>query len=293
MSAQRAELAEIIGRHCPQDGQFETTIDGLILIRGSTCNVPTCTIMSSVFAVMAQGAKRMLVGDIAYEYDTRHYLISSVDLPIFSRVTLASAEQPYLGMALAIDPVKIGELIAAMPENRAPETVDRGIAVGQLTVDIQNAALRLARLLDTPADIPVLAPIIERELLYRVLTGELGSRLRQAASSSSRSHQILRATAWLRDNLDQPVRIDELANLANMSKSSLHHHFKTLMAMTPLQYQKQLRLQEARRLMLAEDEDAASAAHRVGYESPSQFSREYRRLFGVPPGRDVSAQRGR
>jgi len=293
MSAQRAELAEIIGRHCPQDGQFETAIDGLILIRGSTCNVPTCTIMSSVFAVMAQGAKRMLVGDIAYEYDTRHYLISSVDLPIFSRVTLASAEQPYLGMALAIDPVKIGELIAAMPENRAPETVDRGIAVGQLTVDIQNAALRLARLLDTPADIPVLAPIIERELLYRVLTGELGSRLRQAASSSSRSHQILRATAWLRDNLDQPVRIDELANLANMSKSSLHHHFKTLMAMTPLQYQKQLRLQEARRLMLAEDEDAASAAHRVGYESHSQFSREYRRLFGVPPGRDVSAQRGR
>ena len=293
MSAQRAELAEIIGRHCPQDGQSETAIDGLILIRGSNCSTQSCTIMTSIFAVMAQGAKRMLVGDIAYEYDARHYMITSVDLPIFSRITQASADQPYLGMALAIDPVKIGELIAAMPECRAPETVDRGIAVGQLTVDIQNAALRLVRLLDTPADIPVLAPIIERELLYRVLTGKLGSRLRQAASSSSRSHQILRATTWLRDNLDQPVRIDDLANLANMSKSSLHHHFKTLMAMTPLQYQKQLRLQEARRLMLAEDEDAASAAHRVGYESPSQFSREYRRLFGVPPGRDVSAQRGR
>lgn len=290
---QRDELAAIIARHCPTDGQFDTPIAGLKLIRGSTTDVPSCTIMTSVFALMAQGAKRMQVGEIAYEYDPRYYLISSVDLPISSRVTEASVEKPYLGMGLAIDPVKIGELIAAMPDSRAPEAVDRGVAVGQLTVDIQNAALRLARLLDTPADIPVLAPIIERELLYRVLTGALGSRLRQAASSSSRSHQILRATAWLRNNLDQPVRIDDLANLANMSKSSLHHHFKTLMAMTPLQYQKQLRLQEARRLMLAEDEDAASAAHRVGYESPSQFSREYRRLFGVPPGRDVATQRGR
>lgn len=293
LARQRGELAEIIARHCPGDGQTETRIGGMVLFRGSTTQVPSCSIICSVFALMAQGAKCMQVGDIAYEYDARHYLISSVDVPIFSRITRASQDEPYLGMALAIDPGKISELLAAMPENRAPETVDRGIAIGRVSIDIQNAALRLARLLDTPDDIPVLAPIFERELLYRVLTGELGARLRHAATSSSRSHQILRATSWLRANLDQPVRIDDLANLANMSKSSLHHHFKTLMAMTPLQYQKQLRLHEARRLMLAEDEDAASAAHRVGYESPSQFSREYRRLFGTPPGRDISAQRAR
>jgi AraC-like DNA-binding protein len=209
-------------------------------------------------------------------------------LPIFGRITRASIAEPYLGLGLAIDPLKINELTAAMPKNRALEGVDRGIAVGLLNVDIQNTALRLARLLDTPADIPVLAPIIERELLYRLLAGPLGSRLRQAAASGSHSHQIVRAIDWLKTNLDQPLSIERLASLANMSRSSLHHHFKALTAMTPLQYQKQLRLQEARRLMLVSDTDAASAAHHVGYESPSQFNREYRRMFGAPPGRDVA-----
>jgi AraC-like DNA-binding protein len=207
---------------------------------------------------------------------------------MFARITRASAAQPYLGLALNIDPLKINELTAAMPKNRAVDAVDRGIAVGLLSVEIQNTALRLARLLDTPADIPVLAPIIERELLYRLLTGHLGSRLRQAAASGSHSHRIVRAIDWLKTNLDQPLSIERLASLSNMSRSSLHHHFKALTAMTPLQYQKQLRLQEARRLMLVSDTDAASAAHHVGYESPSQFNREYRRMFGIPPGRDVA-----
>ncbi|MBI2277882.1 MAG: AraC family transcriptional regulator [Dechloromonas sp.] len=291
LASQREELADIIRRHCRSDGMLETAIPGLMLFRGSTCAAPTCAIMASVFAMMAQGAKRILVGDDAYDYDARHYLISSIDLPMFSRITHASATEPYLGLALNIDPLKIGELAAAMPQNRAPEGVDRGIAVGLLSAEIQNAALRLARLLDTPADIPVLAPIIERELLYRVLTGALGGRLRQAVASGSHSHQIVRAIDWLKSNLDQPVSIDQLASLATMSKSSLHHHFKTLTAMTPLQYQKQLRLHEARRLMLLADHDAASAAHRVGYESPSQFSREYRRMFGTPPARDVAQLR--
>jgi len=293
LARQREELADILRRHCPADGATETAVPGLTLFRGSGTCASTCAVMASVFAMMAQGAKRILVGDEAYEYDARHYLISSVDLPMFSRITQASVLQPYLGMALAIDPLKLGELAANLSENPAPESVDRGIAVGLLSAEIQNTALRLARLLDTPADIPVLAPIIERELLYRLLTGALGSRLRQAAASGSHSHQIVRVIAWLKANLDQAVRIDQLADLANMSKSSLHHHFKTLTAITPLQYQKQLRLHEARRLMLLEDEDAASAAHRVGYESPSQFSREYRRTFGGPPGRDISAQRAR
>ncbi len=288
LARQRTELAAIIDRHCPADGGVDTAIPNLKLFRGSNTEVPNCAIMTSVFAMMAQGAKRITVGDDTYDYDARHYLISSVDLPIFARITQASITEPYLGLGLAIDPLKINELTAAMPKNRAFEGVDRGIAVGQLSVDIQNTALRLARLLDTPADIPVLAPIIERELLYRLLAGPLGSRLRQAAASGSHSHQIVRAIDWLKTNLDQPLSIERLASLANMSRSSLHHHFKALTAMTPLQYQKQLRLQEARRLMLVNDTDAASAAHHVGYESPSQFNREYRRMFGAPPGRDVA-----
>jgi AraC-like DNA-binding protein len=240
---------------------------------------------------MAQGAKRILVGDDTYDYDASNYLISSVDLPMFSRITQASVARPYLGMALNIDPLKINELATTMPPSGSPDGVDRGIAVGQLSVDIQNTALRLARLLDTPDDIPVLAPIFERELHYRLLAGPLGARLRQAAASGSHCHQIVRAIDWLKGNIDQSVSIDQLARLSNMSRSSLHHHFKALTAMTPLQYQKQLRLHEARRLMLTADTDAASAAHCVGYESPSQFNREYRRMFGIPPGRDVAQLR--
>ncbi|MBS1161386.1 MAG: transcriptional regulator, AraC family [Proteobacteria bacterium] len=290
-AGQRAELAAIIRRHCRADGVVDTAIASLKLFRGSTTEVPTCTIVASVFAMMAQGAKRITVGEETYDYDASQYLISSVDLPMFARITRASIAEPYLGLGLAIDPLKINELTAAMPKNRAQETVDRGIAVGLLSIDIQNTALRLARLLDTPADIPVLAPIIERELLYRLLAGPLGSRLRQAAASGSHSHQIVRTIDWLKSNLDQPLSIERLASLANMSRSSLHHHFKALTAMTPLQYQKQLRLQEARRLMLVSDTDAASAAHHVGYESPSQFNREYRRMFGTPPGRDIAQLR--
>lgn len=285
---QREEIANIIGRHCSTDGAVDTAIPGLKLFRGSNTDMPTCAIMTSVFAIMAQGAKRITVGEETYDYGARQYLISSVDLPMFARITQASVTEPYLGLGLAIDPLKINELAAAMPQNRGQDAVDRGIAVGPLSVDIQNTALRLARLLDTPADIPVLAPIIERELLYRLLAGPLGSRLRQATASGSHSHQIVRAIDWLKTNLDQSLSIERLASLANMSRSSLHHHFKALTAMTPLQYQKQLRLQEARRLMLISDTDAASAAHHVGYESPSQFNREYRRMFGAPPGRDVA-----
>lgn len=288
---QREELAEILRRHCPDDGAFETVIPGLRLFRGSTTDAPTCAIMASVFAMMVQGAKRITVGEETYDYDARHCLISSVDLPMLSRITCASASEPYLGLGLIIDPLKINELAAAIPQNRAFDAVHRGIAVGTISAEIQGAALRLARLLDTPTDIPVLAPIIERELLYRLLTSPLGTRLRQAVASGSHSHQIVRVIDWLKTNLDQPISIDRLASLSNMSKSSLHHHFKALTAMTPLQYQKQMRLHEARRLMLANNSDAASAAHHVGYESPSQFNREYRRMFGTPPGRDIAQLR--
>ncbi len=292
LAAQRAELAAIISRHCPQDGAHETPIPGLTVFRGSSTDAPSCGIASSLFAMMAQGAKSIQVGDEHYDYDARHYLISAVELPVFSRLTRASVREPYLGFALRIDPVKLAELAAGLPENRLSPAVDRGIGVGRQSFAIQDAALRLARLLDAPADIPFLAPLAERELLYRLLTGELGARLQQAASQGSHSHRIVRTIALLNERLSESISVDHLANLANMSKSSLHHHFKALTGMTPLQYQKQLRLQEARRLMLVHDEDAASAAHRVGYESPSQFSREYRRMFGTPPGRDAARRKG-
>ncbi len=288
--AQRQELAGLIDRHCPQEGKVETVIPGLLLFRGCRTDKPSCTVITSAFAMMAQGAKRVLVGDEAYEYDPGHYMIASVELPTFSCLTMASTSEPYLGLALAIDPLKIAELAATLPARLPANMIDRGIGVGAISLEIQNAALRLTRLLDTPEHIPVLAPIIERELLYRLLTGALGAQLHQAVTTGSHSQQIVRTLDWLKSNLDQAVSIDHLADLANMSKSSLHHHFKVLTAMTPLQYQKQLRLQEARRLMLA-DHDAASAAHRVGYESPSQFSREYRRLFGAPPARDIAQLR--
>lgn len=292
LAAQRAELAAIIRRHCPDDGAFETAIPGLGLFRGSATCTPTCGIASSLFAMMAQGAKRLQVGDDSYDYDARHYLISSVELPIFSRITRASVLEPYLGFGFRIDPVKLGELAAGLPKNRVSPPVDRGIAVARQSFEIQDAVLRLARLLDTPADIPVLAPLFERELLYRLLTGELGARLQQAVSQGSHSHQVVRTISLLKERLAEAISVDQMAAFANMSKSSLHHHFKALTGMTPLQYQKQLRLQEARRLMVIDDADAASAAHRVGYESPSQFSREYRRLFGTPPARDVARLRG-
>ncbi len=288
---QRAELAEIIDRHCRQDGTVETAIPGIRFFRGSTVDAPSCAIVASIFAFMVQGAKRITVGAETFDYDARHYMISSVALPMFSCVTRATVNEPYLGMALDIDTGKINELVAAMPHRRVQDTVDRGIAIGTINPEIQNAALRLARLLDTPADIPVLAPIIERELLYRLLAGPHGLQLRQAAAKGSHSHQIVRALDWLKANLDQPISIERLASLSNMSRSSLHHHFKALTAMTPLQYQKQMRLHEARRLMLFTETDAASAAHHVGYESPSQFNREYRRMFGTPPGRDIARLR--
>jgi AraC-like DNA-binding protein len=295
LARQRAELAAIIDRHCPEEGQATTAIPGLALFRGSCTAAPTCTVVPSVFAIMAQGAKRLQLGADVFEYDARHYMISSVDLPMSSCITNASADEPYLGFALVLDAQKLATLVteanAALPPVRTAQPVDRGIAIGELDIAIQNAALRLARLLDAPQDIPVLAPIVEKELLYRLLTGPLGDRLRQAVVAGSHSHQIARAIDWLRGNLDRTVRIDTLAELANMSRSSLHHHFKTLTAMTPVQYQKQLRLQEARRLMLIEDHDAATAAHRVGYESASQFSREYRRQFGRPPASDVAELR--
>lgn len=281
-------LREILLRHCEEDGVFPSAIPGLRLFRGSSMEAAHCTIYEPVFAVMAQGAKRVWNGDKVFQYDARHYLLSSVQVPMFAQVTQASEAEPYIGVGLALDAMKIAELDQQIQAVQRDDTGGLGMAVGELSDAIRDALLRLVSLLDTPEAIPVLAPLREQELLFHLLCSPVGSRLREVMKAGSHSHQIASVLQWIKSNLTINVSVEEMAELANMSKSSFHQHFKNLTSMTPLQYQKQLRLQEARRIMLSQQADAASAAYAVGYESPSQFSREYRRLFGESPARDVA-----
>ena len=225
-----------------------------------------------------------MVGDDIFDYDHAHCLVTSIDLPVISQVMRASHNEPYLGVLLDINPRSIRDLMAepglAKPK---PVPVGRGMAVNPLSVPILDAVVRLVRLLETPQDIPVIGALIEREILYRLLTGEHGVRLRHIAVADSRMHQVSKAIDSIRKNFARPLRIEMLARTVNMSISSLHHNFKAITGMSPLRCQKRLRLQEARRSMRAEMLDAAPAAHQVGSESHSQFSREYGRLFGAPP----------
>jgi AraC-like DNA-binding protein len=290
--AARRELAAIIARCAPGDGSFATAIPSLTVHRSTRCTEPTHTVYSPALTLLAQGAKRVLLGDEVFEYDDANYLVTSVDLPVTSRVTLASPDTPYLCVAWSIDPHAAAALIAEA-ELRAPSATrpERAMGVSAIEPVLMDAVLRLARLLDTPRDIAILAPVIEREILYRLLTGAQAARLWQIAAAESQSQQIARAIDWLKANFSGPLRIETLAQAVHMSASSLHHHFKAITGLSPLQYQKQLRLREARRLMMTDDVDAAAAARRVGYESASQFSREYHRLFGAPPVRDVTRLR--
>jgi AraC-like DNA-binding protein len=276
IASRQTELAAIIEGYCGEDGSHPTPIPGLTFFRQSSPTAAACAVVKSLFALLVRGTKRVVLADETYDYDARHYLITSVDLPLLAQVTAASPQAPYLGLAFDLDAHQIGELMSRMPPAPASSaSVARGLAL----------------VLDTPAAIPVLAPLIEQELLYHLLSGEQGVRLRDVAIKGSHGHRISRAIQWINQRFAQPMAIDELAGAVSMSKSSLHHHFKALTSMSPLQYQKTLRLQEARRLMLVEQLDAASASHRVGYESPSQFSREYRRVFGAPPFKDVAQMR--
>ncbi|MBN3817592.1 AraC family transcriptional regulator [Paraburkholderia sp. Se-20369] len=284
----RRELAALISRFAPVDGSHTTAIPALMFHKHSRPVDLGCGVSRAAFVLAAQGAKRVVVADQAYEYDSQNCLITSIDLPILSRVTKASPDAPYLCLSFALDPQRIVELAAEMrlPDGDAgPE--GEGIALAELTPPLLDAALRLVRLLDTPADIPVIAPLIEKELLYRLMTSEQGARLRHMAVAGSQTHRISRAIEWIRDHFAEPMRVETLAQVVNMSVSSLHHHFKHVTTLSPLQYQKQLRLHEARRLLLRQGGDVGSVAASVGYESASQFSREYSRLFGAPPMRDV------
>jgi len=290
----RAELAARIRARVTANGPQQTAYPGLALVRFSDPMDLGCGQYRPSLTIAVQGAKRVHLGDEVYEYNQDHYLLSAFDLPVQARITLATPQVPYLCVALDLDARRIGELIDECdpPPAAAEPAQQRGLGVGRMTADLLEPVLRLVRLLDSPADLRALGPLAEREILYRLLTGELGPRLRRIALASGPAQQVSRAIEWIKQRYDEPLRIDALAQAVNMSASSLHHHFKAVTAMSPLQYQKQLRLREARRLMLAEPLDAGAAAHRVGYESASQFSREYSRLYGLPPVRDVARLRG-
>jgi len=285
-------LGKSIARWTDDGDKLVTAIPGLALFQRDEPTQPESRMYEPRICLIAQGAKRVLLGDDTYVYGERHFLITSVNLPTVVQITKASREKPCLGLILKLDQREISQLMvdSNLPLSR-PQQSSRGMAVGEVTLPLLTAFQRLVDLLEEPNDIPILAPIIQREIFYRLLVGDQGARLRQIASAGSQSQQIARAIDWLKDNFTRPLRIDDLATQVNMSTSTFHHHFRTLTAMSPLQYQKWLRLNEARRLMLIENQDAATVAFQVGYESPSQFSREYSRLFGEPPLRDITSLR--
>ncbi len=289
--ANRGELVERIAGAVREDGRVEP-LKGLRLHRASSSTAPVYGVSDPAFCVIAQGSKEVFLGDDRYQYDPMHYLLATAELPIVSQVIEASQERPYLSLSVKLNPALVGSVMVeaghVSPRSRADV---RAINVSPLDASLLDAVVRLVRLLDTPAEAPFLAPLITREIVYRLLTGEQGDRLRHIALQGGHTHRIARAIEWLRQEFDQPLRIDDIAQELGMSVSSFHHHFKAITAMSPLQFQKQMRLQEARRLMLGEDLDAASAGYRVGYNDASHFNREYKRLFGLPPLRDVERLR--
>ncbi len=285
-------LADMIARWTEQGDLESTAVPGLSLYQRDRPSEPVVGMYPPSLCMVVQGAKRVTLGDETYVYDAEHYLITSVHLPTLVQILEASPRKPYLGLRLTFDLREVSQLMSDshLPPPRTQES-SRGMATGKVTPELLDAVRRLVGLLDVEAEVPILAPLIQREILFRLLTGELGPRLRQAAAAGSQSQQIARAIQWLKAHFSAPLRIDSLATQAGMSVSTFHHHFRAMTALSPLQYQKQLRLQEARRLMLAERLDAATAGFQVGYESPSQFSREYSRQFGAPPLRDITQLR--
>ncbi len=282
-------LAAGIARWNKDCDGFQTPIPGLTFYRHDKPTEPAPGLTEPSICLIAQGSKRIHLEDETFDYDAHRYLLASVYLPTMYQVISASPVKPYLGLVLKFDMRELSRLMidSNLPAPRTRD-IDRCMATGEVTLPLLSAFQRLVTLLDEPEDIPILAPMLHREILYRLLIGDQGDRLRQIAASGSRSHQVARAIEWLKTHFAQQLRVDDLAGMANMSASSFHNHFRAMTSLSPLQYQKHLRLQEARRLMLAEDLDATRAAFQVGYESSSQFSREYSRLFGAPPLRDVN-----
>ncbi len=290
--AGRDELVERVARAVGEDGAVEAP-GGLRLLRRSSPTPKDHGVSSPAFCVIAQGSKEVLLGDKSYRYDADRYLITAAALPTATRVTEASEERPYLGVVLGLDPALVGSVMvdAGHPAPREHAAV-RAFDVSPLDEGLLDAVVRLVRLLDLPAEeADFLRPLVTREIVYRLLKGEQGGRLRHIAVLGGHAHRIATALERLRKDFDQPFRVEDIARELGMSVSGFHHHFKAVTAMSPLQFQKRMRLQEARRLMLGEDLDAAGAGHRVGYGDASQFTREYKRLFGAPPARDAERLR--
>ncbi|HGF5097652.1 TPA: AraC family transcriptional regulator N-terminal domain-containing protein [Vibrio parahaemolyticus] len=286
------KLVKLIDRWTGDANQYDTPISGLRFSRWTTPTPPTSYTHNPSICLIAQGRKRVLLGEESFIYDANHFLISSVDLPIIANIIEASEEQPYLGLIMELDLTEISQLIvdSELAFTQAKEA-QKGIAVGELSESLLDAFVRLAELLDEGQNIKILAPIIKREIFYRLLMSEQGTRLHQIVTAGSHSHQIAKAIDWLKNNFVKPLSVGDLASYTGMSKSSFYTHFRSMTSMTPLQFQKKLRLSEARRLMLTENLDAMAATFKVGYESPSQFSREYSRLFGAPPSKDIKSLR--
>jgi AraC-like DNA-binding protein len=292
VAERQQELSARVARLAPVDGTHQSALSSLALTRGSVPTVCMPTVYQPCLAIVVQGRKRALLNDEVFHYDALNYLVVSVTLPAMGQVLEASPEHPYLSLRLNLDLEEIARLVLELGDRGpSPVTADRGLFVARLDEALLDAVLRMVKLLDTPEDIDVLAPVVQREIYYRVLRGELGSHLVDLAQSEGGNHRIVRAIEWLKQHYAAPLRIEELADAVHMSPSALHHRFKSVTAMSPLKYQKQLRLHEARRLMFADGMECATAGHRVGYESASQFSREYRRLFGAPPRAEIARLR--
>ncbi|MGN2434303.1 AraC family transcriptional regulator N-terminal domain-containing protein [Pseudomonas syringae] len=290
-SVYRAEIIRLIKRRFTAPGAYETAIAPLHVVHCDTPSELIHAVHRPALCLIVQGRKALWLGDEQYVYDSLSYLVVGVTVPVSGRVIEASADAPYLCIRLDFDPVQIAQLIADAPLSGVPDEPQRGLFLDHIDQPLLETVLRLVRLLDTPRDIGMLAPLALRELYYRLLRCNNGRRLYEMAVGDSQTQRVTRAVNWLNAHYAEPLRIDELARVANLGNSTLHHRFKALTAMSPLQYQKQLRLQEARRLMINEGLDVSSACYRVGYESPSQFSREYSRQFGCPPSADLSRAR--
>jgi len=279
------EMVALTKRFAPADGIHATPVPRLSLARYDRPHEPMPSVYPPCVCVIAQGSKAIHLATERYVYDRSRFIVASVDLPLTGEVIEASPARPYCCVMLELDLKEAASLLLDADLPPPAETAPgRGLFLSQASPPFIEAVLRLLRLLATPEDIRALAPLAEREVLYRLLKTPEGWRLRQLAGGHGQARRIAKAIARLKTHFDEGLRIEDLADEANMSVSSFHAHFRRVTAMSPLQYQKQLRLQEARRLLLSESVDAATAGHRVGYESPSQFSREYRRAFGAPPG---------
>jgi AraC-like DNA-binding protein len=292
LALMRAGLARRIAAHAPGEGPQPTAVPGLGLSRRSTSSECYSAAYEPELVVFAQGEKRINAGGATHVCNASSFLLTSIDLPVISQITRASAKEPFLALSLKLEMPAVREILS-QDEFMVPLAVSstRGMAVGQTPPEVLGACCRLLDLLDKPADIPFLGSLLQREIIYRVLRSPLGKHLRAIATLGEQSNRTAKAIAWLKANYAKPLRVEELASLAQMGVSTFHHHFRSLTAMSPLQYQKRLRLHVARLRMTTSGLDAASAAFEVGYESASQFSREYSRHFGQPPIRDIKSRR--